>query len=174
MESVHSFSASNLGKAYGVYVHDFHPDGDAMLFQVDSGASVTFLGINSFCDESDTANYDCLKRIIMDEIAKGSFESVKNSASTATDEQVEMYPCKCSGVSVARTLPITLYFYIYLGNTPIPLLGFDYIDDCSYHHSIGGELVVNAVAPDVGKRFYPDRVIDFNEVLKRYKVKKAN
>ena len=53
----------------------------------------------------------------------------------------------------------------------MPLLGFDYIDDTSYHHSINGDLVINAVADDAGKRFYPDRVIDFNKVLKAYRKK---
>ena len=89
----------------------------------------------------------------------------KSSASTATEERIEMYPCKCDGVSISETKPITLYFCIYLGDIGMPLLGFDYIDDCSYHHSIGGELYISAVADDVGKRFYPDNVIDFNRIL---------
>ncbi len=172
MESVHSFNAATLGKAYGVYIHDLHPDGDAMLFHIDSGASFTFLGLNCFCDEEDTSDYALLKSVIEDEITKGGYESVKHSASTATKEQVEMYPCKYDGVSVAGTLPITLYFCIYLGDIDMPLLGFDYIDDCSYHHTIGGELMINAVAQNVGKRFYPDDVIDFNRILDVYMNKK--
>jgi hypothetical protein len=41
-----------------------------MTFQVDSGASVTFLGLNSFCVENDTEKYECLKRIVNEEIEK--------------------------------------------------------------------------------------------------------
>jgi hypothetical protein len=44
-------------------------------------------------------------------------------------------------------------------------LGFDYIDDTSYHHSIAGDLIFTAVQDDPGKRFYPEKVIDFNKVM---------
>ncbi len=44
MESVGSFSTAKSGKSYIVYVENLHPFGNYMTFQVDSGASVTFLG----------------------------------------------------------------------------------------------------------------------------------
>jgi hypothetical protein len=169
MESVGSFSATKAGKSYIVKVNGMHPEGKAMLFQFDSGASVTLLGLNSFCDNDDMASYNLLKSIIETEIESGNFERYKNSGSTATDQSIEMYPCKYDGVSISGTKEITLYFNIYLGNIGMPLLGFDYIDDTSYHHSIGGDLVINAVADNVGKRFYPEKVIDFNKVLASYK-----
>ena len=172
MESVASFKAPKAGKAYVVNVTNLHPDGKSMLFHVDSGASVTFLGLNSFCDREDAENYRILKSVDEAEIANGRFEGLKSAASTATDEKVEMYPCKCSGVSISETTPVTLYFCIYLGDIGMPLLGLDYIDDCSYHHSIGGELMISAVANDVGKRFYPEKVIDFNKVLEIYSSKR--
>ena len=40
MDYVNSFSAMKAKRAYMVFVYDFHPDGTAMLFQVDTGASV--------------------------------------------------------------------------------------------------------------------------------------
>ncbi len=83
-----------------------------------------------------------------------------------------MYPCRFRGASISGTKPIDLYFFLHLGNVSVPLLGFDYIDDCSYHHSIGGDFVVNAVADEVGKRFYPDSVIDFNRVLDQFSKKR--
>ena len=51
----------------------------------------------------------------------------------------------------------------------MPLLGFDYIDDTSYHHTIAGDLIVTGVAEDIGKRFYPEKVLDFNSILEDYK-----
>ncbi len=169
MESVGSFSATKAGKSYIVKVNGIHPEGKAMLFQFDSGASVTLLGLNSFCDKDDTTNYDLLKNIIETEIETGNFEKYKNSGSTATEQSIDMYPCKYEGISVSGTSEITLYFHIYIGNIGMPLLGFDYIDDISYHHSIGGDLVINAVSDNVGKRFYPEKVINFNDVLDNYK-----
>ena len=169
MESEGSFSATKAGKSYIVKVNGIHPEGKAMLFQFDSGASVTLLGLNSFCDKDDTESYDFLKKIIEDEIKAGGFDKLKNSGSTATEQNIDMYPCKYDGVSISGTSEITLYFHIYLGNIGMPLLGFDYIDDTSYHHSIGGDLVINAVANDIGKRFYPDKVIDCNIVFEKYK-----
>ena len=168
MEYVDSFRVPKYGRMYAVVVDRMHPDGMEMLFQIDTGSSYSFLGLNSFCDEEDEENYALLRDIVTEAIEAGEFEKYKNTATTATDQEIEMYPCKFEGVSIAETLPKTLYFYFYLGNAGMPLLGFDYIDDCSYHHSIGGELTVNAVATDVGKRFYPDKVIDFNAVLESF------
>jgi len=155
-----------------VNVKRFHPDGDMMLFHVDSGASVTFLGLDSFCDPDQLDEYRLLKSIVEDEIRAEGFENLSDSASTATKEEIEMYPCKYEGVSISDTREITLYFYLYLGDIGMPLLGFDYLDDCSYHHVIGGDLMIVAVARDVGKRFYPDKVIDFNRVLSQYNSKR--
>ena len=66
------------------------------------------------------------------------------------------------------TKPITFYFHIYLGNISIPLIGFDYIDDCTYYHKAVGILEVISVADNAGKRFYPEAVLDFNKILDEY------
>ena len=50
----------------------------------------------------------------------------------------------------------------------MPLLGFDYIDDCTYHHTMSGNFIITAVADDVGKRFYPEKVQDFNKIVEEY------
>lgn len=172
MEYVNSFSTTKAGKAYIVNVYNIHPDGDVMVFQVDSGASVSFMGLNSFCDPDKTDEYNILRDIVSDEIRNGHFERFKNSASTATQEEVELYPCKMDNVSISDTAPITLYFCLYLGNVSMPLLGFDYIDDCTYNHRIAGDIIFTAVAEDIGKRFYPDKVIDFNRVIDRFQMER--
>ncbi len=69
MESVGSFSTAKSGKSYIVYVENLHPFGNYMTFQVDSGASVTFLGINSFCDE-ESPEYNILKNVFEKHIAE--------------------------------------------------------------------------------------------------------
>ncbi len=165
MESVGSFNAIKSGKAYIVEVDNLVPDDRLLAFHVDSGASVTLIGLNSFCRSGNESDHELLKGILEDEILKESFMASKTSGSTVTKEEIDMYPCKFSGVSIAGTSPITLYFHIYLGNIGIPLLGFDYIDDTSYHHSIAGDLIFTAVQDDPGKRFYPEKVIDFNKVM---------
>lgn len=169
MEYVSSFNATKAGKAYIAKVRNLHPDGDIMLFHVDSGSGVTLLGLDTLCSPSNISEYASLKKIIEDEIQAGDFDKIKSSASTVTKEEIEMFPCKFEGVSVSGTKPITLYFYIYLGDIGMPLLGFDYIDDCSYQHSIKGNLIFTAVADEPGKRFYPEKVMDFNKILNKYK-----
>ena len=77
-----------------------------------------------------------------------------------------------SGASISliglNTIADNLSDKIFLGDITLPLLGFDYLDDCSYHHTIGGDLLVSAVAKDIGKRFYPDNVLNFNSILDQY------
>ena len=165
MESVDSFSTIKSGKAYIVEVENLSPDDRIVAFHVDSGASVTLIGLNSFCKSGNEQEFTLLKEIVEEEIKNGSFEAYKTSGSTVTEEEIEMYPCKLSGVSIGGTKSATLYFHIFLGRIGMPLLGFDYIDDTSYHHSIAGDLVFTAAQTDPGKRFYPEKVIDFNKVL---------
>lgn len=172
MEYVGSFNAVKAGKAYIVEAENFAPNNRIMTFHVDSGASVTLLGLNSFCRRDKVHEYELLKKIIKEEIQQGGFAAVANSGATVTEEEIEMYPCKYDGVSIMGSKPITLYFHIFLGNIGMPLLGFDYIDGTSYHHSINGDLVFNAVAEDVGKMHYPNKVIDFNKVLNRFNSQK--
>ena len=169
MQFVDSFEVTKIGKAYVVKVNELHPKRKTMLFHVDSGASVTLVGLNSFCNKEDIGNYNLLKSIIEERIQADGLDKYVYSAKTATEEQVETYPCKCDGVSISETKPITLFFHIYLGNVGMPLLGFDYIDDTSYHHTIAGDLIVTGVAEDIGKRFYPEKVLDFNSILEDYK-----
>ena len=169
MEFVNSFNAIKSGKAYIVEVMNFHPDNETMLFYVDSGASVTFVGLDSFCSPKNKTGYTLLREIVSDEISVSNLERYKTSALTATKEEVEVYPCKFDGISISGTNPITLYFCIYLGDVGTPLLGFDYLDDCSYQHKVGGDLIFTAVADEPGKRFYPEKVMDFNKILNQFK-----
>lgn len=47
MELLSSYNTIKAGKSYIVYVSNLHPEGDVMTFQVDSGAGVTLLGLDS-------------------------------------------------------------------------------------------------------------------------------
>ncbi len=53
MQFVDSFEVTKIGKAYVVKVNELHPKRKTMLFHVDSGASVTLVGLNSFCNKED-------------------------------------------------------------------------------------------------------------------------
>lgn len=172
MEYVDSFNAIKAGKAYIIEIDNMTLDNRVITFHVDSGASVTLLGINSFCKPGDESQYALLYSIVEKEIQSGQYESNKNLGKTITYEELEMYPCKISGVSILGTKPFTLYFHIYPGKIGMPLLGFDYIDDTSYHHTIAGDLVFNAIAEQPGSRFYSGNVIDFNKILDTFNKQK--
>ena len=87
---------------------------------------------------------------------------------TVTNERVEIYPCKCSDVSIEGTPKITFYFHLYLGTVSLPLLGFDYIDDCSFSHRSKGDIEVSAVSQNAGKRFYENGTLDIRAVMENF------
>ena len=62
MEYVGSFNAVKAGKAYIVEAENFAPNNRIMTFHVDSGASVTLLGLNSFCRRDKVQEYELLKK----------------------------------------------------------------------------------------------------------------
>lgn len=168
MESVASFSLLKSKKAYFVNIQNLRNDGDDILFLCDSGASMSLIGLNTICGDSED---DCnaLKSILEEEIRINGIKEHDGHPKTVTRETLSVYPCKIDGISVSGTLPSTLYFHIFLGYINLPLIGFDYIDDCAFRHGIGGNIDVIAIAASAGKRFYPDEVIDFNRVLDAYK-----
>ena len=167
MQLTDSFRLAKRGKIYSVLVLNLKPNGDNMVFQFDSGASISLVGLNSLCKED--SSQIAMREILLDEIGKRKINPLPENPKTVSMSELVVYPCKCEGVSIGGTHPITFYFYIYLGNISMPLLGFDYIDDCSCSHMIGGDFIVSAVAHDVGRHFYPENVVDFNRVSEGYR-----
>lgn len=163
-ESVESFSTSKVGRAYVVRVMNLHPNEEDVTFQFDSGASMSLIGLNTVCDDEN--EQAILGEIVREEIKRKAVRSHPGKPETVTREHIEVFPCRMDGVSISGTNPITFYFHIFLGKIGMPLLGFDYIDGCSCQHSIGGEFIISAVENDVGKKYYPKDIIDFNDVLK--------
>ena len=166
MEYVASFHLTKLNNSYFVGIKGLRRDGKMLPFLVDTGASISLVGLNTISDR--LSDRKLLKEITKEAIQQEHITAYSERFKTVTAESIEVYPCKCSGISVSDTLPITLYFGLFLGDITLPLLGFDYLDDCTYHHSIGGDLLISAVAKDIGKRFYPDNVLDFNSILDSY------
>lgn len=168
MEQIASVNLHKGKSAYFVYVLNLREEGSDLLFHFDTGASVSLIGLNTIC-EDDEERTEILKQIIENEIAEKGVKKYSESLKTATKEEIEVYPCKCDEVTLLGGNPATFYFHIYLGTVNLPLLGFDYIDDCSFHHSIQGNVHISAVSESAGKRFYTGNVIDFNSVMKKYR-----
>ena len=138
-----------------------------MQFLFDTGASVSLIGLNTICGE-ESERCDLLRDIILAEINENQIEEYRELSRTVTGEAIHIYPCKCSGVSISGAEPIDFYFCLYLGNIEVPILGFDFITGCSFHHGIDGDIEVTAVTAEVGKKYYPEKLIDFNKIMRRY------
>ena len=164
---VSSFEASKRGRSYLIKVSNLRPEPDSVYFQLDTGAGMSLIGLNTICGD-DEKKKEILHRIILEESSRFGIKEEVMVAQTVTREEVNLYPCRCEGVSVSNTAPKPLYFHIYLGDVSMPLLGFDYIDDCTCHHTINGNFIITAIADTVGKRFYPEKVLDFNKILEEY------
>ena len=167
MQSLASFSTIKARKSYYVRVKNFRRDTEELFFQFDTGAALSLIGLNTICDKS-IEDQNILRNIILKEINENGIEAHQDSPKTVTEEEVIVYPCRLDGVSIMGTTAVCLYFYIFLGNVNMPLLGYDYVDDCCYRHSIGGNIEVMAIADNVGRKHYPQKIINFNKVLDEY------
>ena len=170
MQSACSFNALKGRDAYFAKIVGVGLDKRDLFFQIDSGAGRTLIGLNSICGDDQIA-YEKIAGLLQSEIDTSGVKSHRKIMKTVTRENVEVYPCKLGNVSVMGTTAITLYFYIYLGTVNMPLLGFDYIDDCSFRHSIGKEIEIMAIADKPGRRFYPEDIIDFDKILEQYRTR---
>ncbi len=167
MPSLGSFSAIKLKSAYYLQIQNIRRDNRTLYFQFDTGAAITLIGLNSICDD-DMAAQERLKEILLDEIYSNDIRPLSETPKTVTKESVEVYPCRMDGISIMRTAPITFYFYIYLGEINMPLLGVDHTDGFSYHHSANGNIEVLSIPKDSGRERYPQNVIEFDAVMERY------
>ena len=167
MHSLLSFSSIKSYNHCLVKADNLRLDDESTLFLLDTGATVSLIGLNTICDD-DVSNQHLLKNIIHNCIENNEVIPSRKDFKTATQENVTVYPCIKRNVTIMETEPIDFYFHIYMGNIYLPLLGNDYLDDCKYHHNIEKSIEVLAVADNVGKRFYPPNVIDFDRVLNEY------
>ena len=149
MQSLASFSAKRTKRSYILAVDSFRRDNRRLVFQFDTGASMSLVGLNTVCDDDE--GKAILARIILEEVAANGIEEEKEFAKTATNEEVGVYPCRLSGVSIMNTKPRDLYFHVYLGDVNLPLLGFDFTDYCDYHHRINGDIEVTAISDYAGR-----------------------
>ena len=167
MPLLDSFSTIKLKSAYFVRVENLRKDNRIVYFQFDTGASMSLIGLNTICDENiDLQNK--LKSLILDEANRSKVDMLSNSPKTVTNQTIDVYPCMMRNVSIMHTAPIDFYFYIFLGTINMPLLGFDYIDGFTYHHSANGNIEVLSISLESVKHTYPDDVIDFDIVMRRF------
>ncbi len=167
MHLLQSFSSIKFHNHSFVNVGNLRSDDSDTLFLLDTGATVSLIGLNTICDE-DEIKQKVLVEILYDHIEKNKINPARNQFKTATQEEVSVFPCVKRNVTIMGTRPISFYFHIYMGNVHLPLLGNDYLDDCKYLHDIGKSIEVLAVSDNVGKRYYPSSVIDFSIVLSDY------
>lgn len=167
MPSLDSFSAIRAGRSYLVSVRNIRQDQEYVYFQFDTGAAMSLIGLNTICDR-DAVRQQRLKDILLEEIDGNAIHPLSEAPRTVTEESVTLYPCRLDGVSIMNTREITFFFCIYLGNVNMPLLGYDYLDDCTYHHLAGGNIEVTGIKNGVGERYYSGPLIDFKLVLERY------
>ena len=164
MQSAYSISAYKGNDAYFVEVDGISIHKRELFFQVDSGASRSLVGLNSVCGNDHKA-FDKLKHLLEEIVKTGRYES--KIMRTVTKEKVEVYPCVMRDVTIMDSRPLEFYFYIYPGIIHLPLLGFDFIDDCSFSHTIAGDVSIMSMANDPGKRFYPDKVLDLGNLINK-------
>ena len=102
-DNIMTLTLPKIGGCYYVYVKDFVSETDAVMFQFDTGALVSLVGLNSICGE-DAEACRLLKDIVKKHIEDGKVEKFSSDLKTVTRETVEAYPCVCSGVSIADCL----------------------------------------------------------------------
>lgn len=166
MQSLGLFSAKKIGRSYIVEISGIRRDVD-VFFALDTGSFTTLIGLNTICGNDDK-RAEILKDIIERRADELGIKSESNFGKTITSESLPILPCRLSKVSVNGTKERKLYFHIYLGKISRPLLGTDFLDDCTFHHNLGSSIDIIGIAEDAGKSAYPIEVIDFDAVMDEY------
>ena len=91
-DSIMTLTLPKIGGCYYVYVKDFVSKTDAVMFQFDTGALVSLVGLNSICGE-DAGACRRLRDIVRKHIDEGKVEKFSSDLKTVTRETVEAYPC---------------------------------------------------------------------------------
>ncbi|MBO4396226.1 MAG: hypothetical protein J5819_07765, partial [Eubacterium sp.] len=150
-----------------------------LFFLFDTGAACSVVGINSFFEKDNNPNYEnekeSLKKIVLEEIQNQSVAPRAKALKVANNQEIQTYPCVCRDVSISNAGVMDFYFDIAFDEISTPLLGSSFIDDCSYTHSIAGNLNITAIKNKAGEDFYLGmNVLDFNKVISRFQTDRVS
>ena len=84
MQSLASFSAKRIRKTYLVEVLNLRRDNEKVVFQFDTGASMSLIGLNTICDD-DESHKELLKSIIVQKIEEKVVGEQREKAKTVTN-----------------------------------------------------------------------------------------
>lgn len=169
MDSIASFKIPAFESKFIVDVQNLLGDETMVPFCFDTGANVSLIGLNTVCGNNQS-DWGILKTIVEKHVARKKI--VPFMAKTVAMEEMMLFPCKSEKVSVAGTQETTFYFHIFLGRIGVALLGFDYINGCSFTHEIGKSIFVNAVNNKMNAALYPKNVLNFHDIMKEFRKKK--
>ena len=145
---------------------------EVLSFLFDTGAACSIVGVNNLvpgvAGDSTVVRQE-LERILMEEIRQQEVETRVESFRTASNDEIISYPCVCHNTSIEGSKSIDFYFDISMQEVNLPILGSNFLDECSYTHTIDGNVVISAIKPNPGSKPYLDRnLLNFNKVMDRY------
>ena len=167
MDLIASFHAHKVKTSFFLTVDGISPDG-ILYFLFDTGAVCSLVGLNSLFPE-ENAQRQAFAKVVRDELSAAQISPRPESLRTATNQSILTYPCVCHNVSIEGTDGRDFYFDFSFDNISLPLLGTSFSEDCSYSHTINGELNITGIKADAGKAHYSGRkVLDFDKVWETF------
>ena len=174
MDLIASFHSHKIKKFHFFSVNGLLPDNENLFFLFDTGAICPVIGINSFFAKENNPNYQKAKKtmeiLVHKELSIQNVNARPKPLRTANNQEVQTYPCICRNVSISNAGKIDFYFDISFAEISIPLLGSSFIDDCSYTHSISGNLTITGIKEKAGADFYTGiNILDFNKTINKFR-----
>lgn len=171
MDLIASFSSQKLKKFNFFTIRRMFGERD-IFFLFDTGASLPVVGVNSFFrkdgDDYPPEKYR-FENFLKDRIASLGILPRDIPLKTATNQDVESYPCVCRDVLIDTVTIKEFFFDVAFDEVHIPLLGTSFSDDCGYSHSINGNIIISSMKSNPGSGDYSGlNVLDFNQVVKDF------
>ena len=172
MDLIASFNSNKIS-----YFHFFTLSGLSksrnIVFLFDTGAVCPVIGTNNFFTKEKSPDNikkkELFEKTIQEELKIQNILPRSNSLKAANNQEVKTYPCICRDVSISSTGKMDFFFDLSFDEISIPLLGSSFIDDCSYSHSIGGNLNITGIREKAGSGFYDGmNILNFNTILDRF------
>ena len=173
MDLIASFSSQKIKNFHFFSISGLLPDNEDLVFLFDTGAICPIIGMNSFFPEKDSPENlkkkEFFEKLLRKELISQNILLRTNPLKTASNQEVRTYPCICKDVSISNAKELDFYFDFSFDEISIPLLGSSFIDDCSYNHSIGGNLNITTIKENAGAAFYDGfDILNFNKIIAKF------
>lgn len=132
------------GRDQSSYLVDVKFAGYALDIKIDTGAVDTVISFGAVEDDISPPDFETFKNY-----CENHYSSVRKRFTSASGGSFYGYPISVKDAKIGGVeLPVFVFYLVLENRRDIALLGFDFIDRCTFSHKVEGDLILTEFDED--------------------------